>query len=336
MKLTNVRQIMTNQTLVFIELNNGHVQKVSKEIISHAINNFENTEVNGLVIADNKSVQLAQEELKTLGLKRLYVLEDNLFDRHNTCIFADVAAKFIQENTPDILLMGATCDGRDLAPRIASKLNAGLTADCTDLKLDENGKLLATRPTYGGKMMATIISKTVPNFATVRQGAFKLKYINTNYETEIISINPELSGMCSLIEILYSEDKPPQEDWTCAEIIVAGGLGLKNKENFDLIYKFSSLLGAKPAASRAAVEQGWAPQSIQVGQTGSSVSPKLYIAFGISGAMQHLVGISNADKVIAINTDKNAPIMKSADSALVGDAAGVLNTLISDIENRSN
>ena len=122
MKLTNVRQIMTNQTLVFIELNNGHVQKVSKEIISHAINNFENTEVNGLVIADNKSVQLAQEELKTLGLKRLYVLEDNLFDRHNTCIFADVAAKFIQENTPDILLMGATCDGRDLAPRIASKV----------------------------------------------------------------------------------------------------------------------------------------------------------------------------------------------------------------------
>lgn len=319
---------MDNKTLVFIEINNNHVEKVSKEIISHALNNFTNSEVNGVVIADETSINNTFEELKQIGVKKLYIIKDNLFDIHNTCVFADILAKFIKENMPDVLLMGATCDGRDLAPRLASKLNAGLTADCTDLKLDENGKLLATRPTYGGKMMATIISKTVPNFATVRPGAFKHTPVINNCEPEIINITPEISGLCSLIEIVYSEDKQLAEDWTCSEIIVAGGLGLKTKENFDLVYKFASLTGAKPAASRAAVELGWAPQDIQVGQTGSSVSPKLYLAFGISGAMQHLVGISNADRVIAINTDRNAPIMQSADSALVGDAVLVLNSLI--------
>lgn len=319
---------MDNKTLVFVEINNGHVEKVSKEIISHALNNFPGAEVNGVVIADENSVNAAINELKKTGVKKLYIIKDNLFDIHNTCVFADVLAKFVEEHMPDVLLMGATCDGRDLAPRLASKLNAGLTADCTDLKLDENGKLLATRPTYGGKMMATIISKTTPNFATVRPGAFKSIPLESDGEPEIIYVSPEISGLCSLIEIIYSEDKPHTEDWTCSEIIAAGGLGLKTKENFDLIYKFASLIGAKPAASRAAVEQGWAPQSIQVGQTGSSVSPKLYLAFGISGAMQHLVGISNADRVIAVNTDKNAPIMQSADSALVGDAVLVLNSLI--------
>ena len=260
-------------------------------------------------------------------------LIDNLFDTHSTCLFSGVLERFILENKPDILLIGATPDGRDLAPRLASKLNIGLTADCTDLQIDSDGKLLATRPTYGGKMMATIISKTVPDFATVRPGAFKYNSEIFHNEPELVYINPDISGLSSLMEIISSENKPKTEDWTCADIIIAGGLGLKTKENFDLIYKLAELLKAKPAASRAAVEQGWAPQNIQVGQTGNSISPKLYIAFGISGAMQHTVGITNSDKIIAINTDRDAPIMHLADFAIQDDAVNVINSLIQKLSN---
>lgn len=324
---------MAKNVLVYIEIDSNKVARVSKEIISHALSNFSDSDINGVVIADEKTVNLVLDDLKKCGVKNLYILIDNLFDTHSTCLFSGVLERFILENKPDILLIGATPDGRDLAPRLASKLNIGLTADCTDLQIDSDGKLLATRPTYGGKMMATIISKTVPDFATVRPGAFKYNSEIFHNEPELVYINPDISGLSSLMEIISSENKPKTEDWTCAEIIIAGGLGLKTKENFDLIYKLAELLKAKPAASRAAIEQGWAPQNIQVGQTGNSISPKLYIAFGISGAMQHTVGITNSDKIIAINTDRDAPIMHLADFAIQDDAVNVINSLIQKLSN---
>ena len=324
---------MAKNVLVYIEIDSNKVARVSKEIISHALSNFSDSDINGVVIADEKTVNLVLDDLKKCGVKNLYILIDNLFDTHSTCLFSGVLERFILENKPDILLIGATPDGRDLAPRLASKLNIGLTADCTDLQIDSDGKLLATRPTYGGKMMATIISKTVPDFATVRPGAFKYNSEIFHNEPELVYINPDISGLSSLMEIISSENKPKTEDWTCADIIIAGGLGLKTKENFDLIYKLAELLKAKPAASRAAVEQGWAPQNIQVGQTGNSISPKLYIAFGISGAMQHTVGITNSDKIIAINTDRDAPIMHLADFAIQDDAENVINSLIQKLSN---
>ena len=324
---------MAKNVLVYIEIDSNKVARVSKEIISHALSNFFDSDINGVVIADEKTVNLVLDDLKKCGVKNLYILIDNLFDTHSTCLFSGVLERFILENKPDILLIGATPDGRDLAPRLASKLNIGLTADCTDLQIDSDGKLLATRPTYGGKMMATIISKTVPDFATVRPGAFKYNSEIFHNEPELVYINPDISGLSSLMEIISSENKPKTEDWTCADIIIAGGLGLKTKENFDLIYKLAELLKAKPAASRAAVEQGWAPQNIQVGQTGNSISPKLYIAFGISGAMQHTVGITNSDKIIAINTDRDAPIMHLADFAIQDDAVNVINSLIQKLSN---
>lgn len=324
---------MAKNVLVYIEIDSNKVARVSKEIISHALSNFSDSDINGVVITDEKTVNLVLDDLKKCGVKNLYILIDSLFDTHSTCLFSGVLERFILENKPDILLIGATPDGRDLAPRLASKLNIGLTADCTDLQIDSDDKLLATRPTYGGKMMATIISKTVPDFATVRPGAFKYNSEIFHNEPELVYINPDISGLSSLMEIISSENKPKTEDWTCAEIIIAGGLGLKTKENFDLIYKLAELLKAKPAASRAAVEQGWAPQNIQVGQTGNSISPKLYIAFGISGAMQHTVGITNSDKIIAINTDRDAPIMRLADFAIQDDAVNVINSLIQKLSN---
>lgn len=325
---------MTKNVLVYIEINNNKVEKVSREIISHALNSFKDAEINGLVIADKQTIDNSYDELKNLPLDKLFIISDGLFDEFNICVFSDTLSKFVNEKKPDILLMGATVNGRDLAPRTASGLDIGLTADCTDLQIDEKGDLLATRPTYGGKMMATIISKTLPNFATVRAGAFKENFkedISETNKPEFLYIETNLGGIKSLIEILNCEKKQLVEDWTCAEVIVSGGLGLKTKNNFDMIYKLAELLDGKPAASRAVIEQGWAPASIQVGQTGLSVSPKLYLSFGISGAMQHMAGLSNADKIIAINNDKSAPIMSYADIAIVGDAVTILNSMIEEV-----
>ncbi len=326
---------MSNKVLVYVEINNNKIEKVSKEIIAKASESFVNSEVNAVLISDENSYEHVYNELCGLNISKLYVIVDKLFDSYNTCLFSDVLSNFLRENTPDIFLIGATTNGRDLAPRTASNLDIGLTADCTDLQIDENGNLLATRPTYGGKLLATIVSRTKPNFATVRSGAFACTELNSDKEPEIIKINPNVNNIDALFQVISCQVKPQTEDWTCAEIIVSGGLGLNSKDNFDLIYKLSELIGAKPAATRAAVELGWASESIQVGQTGSSVSPKLYLAFGISGAMQHMVGISNADKIIAINTNPNAPIMSQSDIAIVADATAVLKDMIEKLSVKS-
>ena len=318
---------MNKKALIYIEINNPK-ETVSKEIISK-INTLSNDiEIDGVVISDEMTIRNNFDELKQLKLDKLYLIKDNLFDTFQTCLFANVLSSFLKENNPDIFLMGATENGRDLAPRTASTLDIGLTADCTELQLDENANLLATRPTYGGKMMATIISKTKPNFATVRPGAFKENA--SAGAPEIIEAIPAINGHEFLIEVLKCEPKPQIEDWTCADVIVAGGLGLKTKENFEKVYEFCQITGAKPAASRAAVELGWAPSDIQVGQTGCSVCPKLYIALGISGAMQHMAGITNADRIIAVNTDKYAPIMQASDTAIVADACSILQNMIDE------
>ena len=324
----NVCQTMNKKALMYIEIQNNKVLNVVKEIISEAHCSLSDTGLSGIVITDKLTINAVFDELKSLNLDKIFLIEDDLFDNINTCLYSKVLSDFLISNKPDIFLMGATSFGRDLAPRTASKLNIGLTADCTQISLDENGNLLATRPTYGGQLMATIVSNVKPNFATIRSGAFKVKDFEYICNTEFITVNHNIAGIDCLLEVLSCETKEIWNDWTCSEVIVAGGLGLKSKENFELIYKFADRIGAKPAASRCAVEQGWAPQSIQVGQTGVSVSPKLYIAFGISGAMQHLVGIDNSDRIIAVNTDINAPIMKSSDYAILADATGLLQTLI--------
>ena len=318
---------MTKTALVYIELNNSKIEKVCKEIVSKANELASDIEVNAVVIADKTTFRNSQQDLALLNVKKLFIIEDNIFDSYQCCLFSSVLSAFINENKPDIFLMGATENGRELAPRTASALNIGLTADCTDISVDESFNLLATRPTYGGKMMATIISETRPNFATIRPGAFKIENTLVN-NPEFVYIQPETAGHELLLEVLKCETKQQEEDWTCSDVIIAGGLGLKTKENFEKIYTLCSLINAKPAASRAAVELGWAPSEIQVGQTGNSVSPKLYIALGISGAMQHMTGITNADKIVAVNTDRQAPIMSASDIAIESDAAAVLQSMI--------
>ena len=225
------------------------------------------------------------------------------------------------------MLVGATNQGRDLAPRIASSLGTGLTADCTDLDINENGKLAATRPTFGGQLMATILCKTYPQMATVRPKVFKVTPDDMFVQTEFINcpVNIDItSDKYSILDFQKTIDTNIDE-LDSAEIIVAGGKGLKNKEGFALLKKFANKIGGTIAASRGAVEMGIAPSNIQVGQTGKTVAPKIYIACGISGAIQHTIGMTGSEHIIAINNDDSAPIFEIADTGIVGDVFEILN-----------
>lgn len=313
--------------LVYVQLIGDKISPVTKEIISYVKENFTNITINGVLLGDSVTIKNAEESINHLSVDSLYIIKNEELLNSEINLYAVCLEKLITELNPDILLMGATSHGRELAPRLASKLNIGLTADCTELSLDSEGHLLATRPTYGGKMLATIYSKTLPNFATIRQGAFKLKNQDEQTQPDIISFEVDLTDYVNRIQLIKSELIKKIDDWTNSDVIVAGGLGLQTKENFNLIYKFAKKINAKPAATRAVVERAWASHDIQVGQTGASVTPKLYIAFGISGAMQHIVGITNSDKIIAVNTDENAPIMNLANIPINTDAIALLKEL---------
>lgn len=320
---------MNKNLLVYIEHANEKVLPVSIDIVKYSACNFNNMTINAIVLCAEQQNNTIISQLENSGLDNLYILNNPEFNSYSTLNYTEAISDFIKTNAQDIFLMGATSNGRDLAPRIASRNELGLTADCTEIGIDDECRLLATRPTYGGQLMATILSKTVPNFATIRPNSLKTDNCINDKKPNIILRNYSLqTDYSSLLKIINVIKKQNDEDWTVSDIIVAGGKGLKTKENFDLIYNLADLLGAKAAASRCAVELGWAEQNIQVGQTGSNVAPKLYIAFGISGAMQHLCGINNADKIIAVNTDKDAPIMQMCDIAIQSDAVACIKSMI--------
>ena len=220
------------------------------------------------------------------------------------------------------MLIGATNQGRDLAPRISSSLHTGLTADCIELDINEKGLLAATRPTFGGELMATILCKNYPQMATVRPNVFKVHNVNYHVNTEFIKKDTSiLDSLTNHVEILEFKKTVENEinNLDNADIVVAGGMGLKNEKGFELLQKFAHKIGGIVGATRPAVENGLAPHSVQIGQTGKTVRPKIYIACGISGAIQHTVGMDKAEHIIAINNDPDAPIFDIADTGIVGD-----------------
>lgn len=260
------------------------------------------------------------------GIDKVYVFESEKFQNYNTELYSKLAIELIKEINPKIILIGATNEGRDLAPRISSALHTGLTADCTDLDINEKGQLAATRPTFGGKLMATILCKTLPQMATVRPKVFKPLKEDILKETDFIIKTPDLSDFRPKTELLEFvktlEDEINELD--SAEIIVAGGKGAGSEAGFEVLREFAKTINGTIGATRGAVDMGIAPKSIQIGQTGKTVRPKVYIACGISGAIQHLVGMQDSEKIIAINTDENAPIFEIADFGIVGDMFKIL------------
>ena len=269
------------------------------------------------------------------GIDKVFVYEHNVFKKYSTQIYSKLITELVKEIDPSVFLISATNLGRDLAPRISSVLKTGLTADCIDLDINEKGQLAATRPTFGGQLMATILCKTFPQMATVRPKVFKPTSENNYKNTEFIYklINEE--DLKSDVEIINFTKKLEDtiNELDSAEIIVSGGKGMKGADGFNLLKQLADKLGGTVGASRGAVDSGYAPQSIQIGQTGKTVTPKIYIACGISGAMQHTCGITGSDHIIAINTDENAPIFNVADTGIVGDAFEIIPQMLENLNN---
>lgn len=285
-----------------------------------------NVEVNAVIFTPVGLIDTFKESFQNMGVNKVYYFEDDIFKNYSTEYYSQLMTNLVSEIKPEILLIGATNQGRDLAPRVASALGTGLTADCIALDINEKGQLAATRPTFGGQLMATILCKNYPQMATVRPNVFKVHAVDDKANTEFIAFPFTISEIKNNVEII--EFKKTVEavinDLDSAEIIVAGGKGMKNQKGFELLKQFADSLGGTVAASRGAVDIGLAPSSIQVGQTGKTVHPKIYIACGISGAIQHTVGMTGSEYIIAINNDENAPIFELADTGIVGDAFEIL------------
>lgn len=297
---------------------------------------LDNCEVSAFLIGDEKNLEENKNILKQNGFDKVYIANSKELKVYNTDYHSKIALKIIKDMEPEIVLIGATTQGRDLAPVISSTLNTGLTADCTALDINEKGQLASTRPTFGGNLMATILCKNYPQMATVRPKVLKKSECKIEKNTQFFNVDIDLSNIEKRVELL---DFKPNLQLTNtrldeAEIIVAGGKGMKSAQGFAMLEELANLLGGSVGASRGAVDLGLADSSIQVGQTGKTVVPKIYIACGISGAIQHTVGMSGSDKIIAINKDKNTPIFKIAEVGIVGDVFEIIPSLIKKLKER--
>lgn len=328
---------MTKGILIYAEVTrDNYIHTVFFELANKAQElaaKLGETEVNALLISKKGLAEDYREAFINSGISKIYVCEDERFETYYTESFAKAAVDVINEIKPEILLIGATNQGRDIAPRISTALHTGLTADCTGLDINEKGQLAATRPTFGGQLMATILCKNMPQMATVRPKVFKPAENDNIKPADIIYKTVNFDGIEKKVQLLEFHKKLMTEinELDSAEIIVAGGRGMKNTEGFKLLKEFADKIGAAVGASRVAVEMGLATHEMQVGQTGKTVTPKLYIACGISGAIQHTIGMDKSKKIIAINKDPNAPIFEIADYGMVGDVFEIIPELIKQL-----
>lgn len=329
---------MTKEILIYAEVTRENfIHTVFFELANKAqelAEKLDNAEVNALLISKEGLAENYREAFINSGISKIYALEDTRFEPYCTDYFTKAAVDAVKTIQPEILLIGATNQGRDIAPRISTALHTGLTADCTGLDINGKGQLAATRPTFGGQLMATILCKNLPQMATVRPKVFKPAEKNNIKPAEIIKMPVKLDGVPKYVELIEFRQKLKNSinELDSAGIIIAGGRGMKNSEGFELLKALADKIGGCVGASRVAVEMGLASHDMQIGQTGKTVTPKLYIACGISGAVQHTIGMNNSGKIIAINTDKNAPIFELADFGMIGDAFEIIPQLL-ELEN---
>jgi electron transfer flavoprotein alpha subunit len=308
---------------VFIEQYAGDVAKVSWELLGtgRELADTRGVELTAVIIGHD--VDRLRSDAYAYGADTAILLDHAVYANYRTEPFTDALCHLIDKHKPEIILMGATGQGRDLAGSVATVVETGLTADCTGLAIDAHGHLAQTRPAFGGNIMATIMcDKFRPQMATVRPHVMKASGYIAGRSGKVIreSFAPsEQSVLVKILEVIMDRDGKDQVDVAAAEIIVSGGRGMMGKENFSTLQELADELGAVVGSSRSAVDAGWMPQSRQVGQTGKTVRPKIYIACGISGAIQHLVGMQDSDVIIAINRDPEAPIFDVATYGIVGD-----------------
>lgn len=338
---------MTRRFWVFIEQNQGKMHPVAAELLGVANRlvsevadeleaSGEEAVVEGVLVGHDVD-QVAQEAI-SYGAQNVYKVDDPAFEHYLNRPYAEALAHLVNKHQPEVFLVGATTLGRDLAGSVATLLKTGLTADCTKLEMGpfrkiEKKLLLATRPAFGGNVIATIVCKDqLPQMATVRPRVFDTPPQNPKAKGEVIEeefeITPEMMA-AKLVEFITDNNATLNLEY--AEVIVSGGKGLGNPKGFDLIKELADELGGVVGASRAAVDGGWIDYAHQVGQTGKHVRPKLYVACGISGAIQHKVGMQDSDYILAINTDPNAPIFEVSTLGVVGDLYEVIPEMINQL-----
>jgi len=332
-------KITTNGILVYVELDHNKIATVSLELISKARDLADElgVEVSAIMISDGENKD--SDSPFSYGCDQLYRITDSRLKFYETLPYTKLTAQLIRRIEPQIVLFGATPIGRDLAPRVASSLKTGLTADCTDLQIQDHEDkakkklykniLFQIRPAFGGNIIATIISPDHrPQMATVREGVMKLGTANPKHQGQIIDLPSELSESDFHNQFIDRLVGRRRINLNGADIIVAGGAGVGGKKQFQLVHELAETLGGMVGASRAAVDNGYIDAEHQVGQTGTTVRPKLYIACGISGCVQHQAGMDQSGKIIAINTDPDAPIFNIAHYGIVGDLNQVIPMMI--------
>ena len=322
---------------VFIEHDGTKISETSLELLGKAqeLAAKRNGLAAAVVLGDK--IQDIINEVSAFGAKKVYFVRDERLNEYHTLPYTRALHDLASMAKPEIFLFGATIFGRDLAPRVASSLRVGLTADCTDLQIGDHSArgedfkdlLYQIRPAFGGNIVATIINpKTRPQMATVREGVMAMPTRNGSKAAEIEEFVPTLDDSHFVVKTTSKEIKEKTINLKGANIIVAGGAGVGSKDNFKLITNLAHTLGGQVGASRAAVDFGYIDHDHQVGQTGTTVRPKLYIACGISGAIQHLAGMQEAKKIIAVNKDPDAPIFQVAHYGIVGDMSEIVPKMI--------
>ena len=330
-----------NNLFVFCELDEGKPADVSLELLTkgRSLANTLGCKLEAVVLGNG--LEGIEKEFYPYGTDVVHVADDPALEHYRTLPYTSVIVGLFRQEQPQIALMGATTTGRDLGPRVSSALHSGLTADCTALEIGDHyvkksdttykNLLYQIRPAFGGNIIATIINPDHrPQMATVREGVMKREIVNRNFRGELKKINVAdfLRPEDLAVEIIERHMEARKVDIKSAQIVVSGGYGMGSKENFNLLYELASVLGGEVAASRAAVDAGFAGHERQVGQTGVTVRPKLYIACGISGQIQHTAGMDQSGKIIAINNDAMAPINTIADYVINGDVAEIVPKLI--------
>jgi electron transfer flavoprotein alpha subunit len=307
---------------VFAEQVDGQIARVTFELLgkARALAADLGTEVTAILLGHD--IGPLADELTDRGAHRVLLIDDPALATYTTEPYASALTAVIERCRPDIVLYGATAIGRDLAPRVSARVKTGLTADCTQLDIDpETGGLRMTRPAFGGNLMATIVCPAHrPQMATVRPGVMQPAECGPTPEASVEVVDPGLTRNARCVEVVEIIQRVlDRVDIMDAKILVAGGRGVGSRENFAQLEALAEVLGGTIAASRPCVEAGWAPKDRQVGQTGKTVRPKVYLAVGISGAIQHLAGMEDSELIIAINHDETAPIFSVADLGIVGD-----------------
>jgi len=330
---------------VFAQQEDHSVHDVVLELCGKARELADRLGVGTAAVLPGSGVSPLAEKLIAHGADRVYVVDDEKLAHYQTGPYSQVLCQLIEKHRPQIVVYGATPLGRDLAPRVASAMRAGLTADCTDLqisdvtdpktKTDHKNLLLQIRPAFGGNIIATIVNfDQWPQMATVREGVMPLKDADAKRTGEVVHEQVEIDPATLALQLIKRHVEPRTVNLKGARVIVAGGGGVGSKENFDLIRELAGAIGGAVGASRAAVDGGLIGKEYQVGQTGTTVRPALYIAVGISGAIQHRAGMEESAKIIAINTDPDAPIFSVAHYGIVGDFKEVIPMMIKAIREK--